>query len=314
MPQAVSELKEFWGGVEHSSIFDTQFPVLFKTFFSYANNFVRAFSRTKANLQHDLSLLNIGPLKELLTELIDFSAIHQNIETGHLDALVVTATQYSTSNTIHFIESREKFKLWERFQCEPIASNISLDHVIASSSIPFFFPAHKVGAEYYGDGSIRNTSPLSPSIHLGADKICVIGLRNHEHEVAQSKKLHPSISRISSVLLNTLFLDAIDSDLELLQLKNKICRDVCELEDRHIRPIETLYIRPSKDIGQIAYRHIKDLPVQLRRFMLSLGTLEEASSLVSYLFFESKYCTELIELGYDDAMAQKEEILAFFQT
>lgn len=174
--------------------------------------------------------------------------------------------------------------------------------------------AGAINGEYYGDGSIRNSNPLSPAIRLGANQLCIIGVRNYSEEVTSSQDLRPSFSRLFSIMLNALFLDAVDSDLERLRLNNKLCRDVCDIEDRKIKPIDTLHIHPCVDISEIAYDHANRLPPSLKRFMLLLGSLREASALISYLMFDKDYCCALTQLGYQDALQQAAPVLRFFRT
>jgi NTE family protein len=309
--QATEELTQFWEALDFNHVVDMNVSTLSRIFIGYMSDFVSAMTAGKASRSRSRSLMNTDPLAKMLKEIISFDDITTHQKNGFFEALVVTATQYRTSNTVHFVQSHQPFTAWHGWRSKSIATEISRDHVLASSAIPVFFPPHKVDGEFFGDGSIRNVNPLSPSIHLGAEKLFIVGLRNASEEVEFAKDFVPSLSRICSLMLNSLFLDAVDADLQQLKLNNKICREVCELEDRHIRPIQHFHLYPSKDISQIAYEHIDKIPSQLKRFLLGMGTLKEASALMSYLLFDPEYCGALVELGYMDTMARKAEVESF---
>lgn len=306
------KLEQMWRNMNQDLVLDTRFSTLFRTFLNYSKRASSAISGVHINDTVGRALLDTAPLANLISQQVDFDAIQRNIDNGAIDSLVISATQYNTAYTIHFIQSRKELELWKRYRATPVVTTIGLEHILASSAIPFLFPPHLIGSEYYGDGSIRNTHPLSPSIHLGADKLCIIGVRNYDEEISFARGMQPSISRIASVMLNALFLDAVDADLQLLEIKNRICENTCQLEDRLIRPIDVLHIHPSQDISQIAYSHFQSLPTSLRRFIQSLGSPKEASALISYLFFESEFCAQLVDLGYKDALNQASEIEAFW--
>jgi len=191
---------------------------------------------------------------------------------------------------------------------------------MASSAIPFLFRAIKIHREYFGDGSMRQSAPISPALHLGADKVLVIGVHKEESKDPQriESDEYPSPAQIASHILNSIFLDSLDADLERLQRINKTLSTISSADsagDIPLREVEVLVVSPSEDLGEIAQRHAHHLPLTLRFFLRGIGAMrkDNGSSLISYLLFEQSYCQELISLGYADAMLKKEELKVFLQ-
>ena len=190
---------------------------------------------------------------------------------------------------------------------------------MASSAIPFIFPAVKIDNDYYGDGSMRQTAPISPAIHMGADKVLIIGVTNtpetqpQQHELAK----YPSVANVAGHVLNSIFIDSLEADLERLRRINRTIELISEEQlqngDITLRNIDTLVIEPSVDLQELATKHYMDLPWTIRFLLRGIGALDkEGGSLTSYLLFEKAYCRELIDLGYADAIQRKQELLTFF--
>ncbi len=207
-------------------------------------------------------------------------------------------------------------KGWSRTYRKGTQSKITVDHLLASSAIPFLFEAVKINREYFGDGSIRQTAPFSLPIHLGADAVLAIGSREQQEKEPQRSKTHhyPSLGQIAGYALDSVFLDSLQSDMERVMRINHTISLIPEHEKEengvNLRTVDTMMINPSGDIGEIAQRHFKELPWTVRSLMRGLGGRGEggSSNLLSYLMFEKGYCRELIDMGYQDTLARRKEV------
>ncbi len=265
-------------------------------------------SRTKAR-----SLLDTRPLHELI-KTIKFDRIQLMLDQGHLDAFAVSALNYATAHSISFVQAREKIEMWFRARRKGEFASINADHVMASAALPLFFPPVGVGGEWFGDGSLRNTAPLSPAIHLGAGKLIVISVRRPEDKARYVQNQdEPSIARVLGVMLNALLMDAVDYDMERLTRINSTLEHipVQTRTELNLRTVDHLWIRPSEDIGFLASGQFKKLPGIMRYLMSGLGSSKESSELTSYLLFDPDYCGKLVDLGYRDGMNMQDEIRQF---
>jgi len=265
-------------------------------------------------------LLDRDPLIKLLGSYLVFEEIQSAIDAGVLHALSISASGYSSGQSVNFYQGADEITPWRRARRIGIRARIELDHLMASSAIPFLFKATKIHREYFGDGSMRQSAPISPALHLGADRILVIGVHKKENSkpTRVQADCYPSPAQIVSHILNSIFLDSLDADLERLQRINKTLNTIASADNADeiaLREVEVLVVEPSEDLGEIAQRHAQHLPRTLRFFLHGIGGLKKdsGSSLISYLLFEQSYCQELISLGYADAMQKKEELAAFLQ-
>ncbi|MDH4762639.1 NTE family protein [Pseudomonas oryzihabitans] len=265
--------------------------------------------------QEPLALLDNAPLRALLSRELDFSGITAALRQRALRAVAVTAFGYASGQAMTFYQSHGALDPWFRHRRVGVPARLAVDHLLASTAIPLFFPPVKVGREFLGDGSVRQTAPISPALHLGAERILVIGLGapgGHEHGL-QGRP--PTVAQIGGHLLNSTFVDALDSDTETLRRLNLLSSALPAgdpVSGRFCRPVDMLVISPSQPLADIATRHRKRLPPALRQLLRGVGVNRPSgSALLSYLLFEAAYCQELMALGRTDALARLPELQTF---
>lgn len=269
--------------------------------------------------QSPRSLLDNSPLRQLLSDSLDFSRIEKAIERGTLHSVSITCSGYSTGQSVSFFQGREGLEPWRRSQRVGAPTKIGLDHLMASSAIPFIFPAVRINREWFGDGSMRQVAPISPAIHLGADKILVIGAGRRTDESERPRtSVYPSLAQIAGHALSSIFLDSMSVDLERMSRINNtlslIPEEIRREKGMSLRPIEVLNIAPSQRLDHLAAKHAKALPWPVRTMLRGFGAMNRnGGALTSYLLFEPAYTRALIELGYTDTLARREEVCRFLE-
>jgi NTE family protein len=263
------------------------------------------------------SLLDNSPLHKLLKHTIDFPGIRRAIDSGDLDALCITASGYSSNESISFFQGKESLVAWQRARRIGCKMDIEVPHLLASAAIPFVFPPVLIDREYFGDGAMQQLAPTSPAVHLGADRILIIGVGK---PLDASARVHappfPSLAQVAGHVLDSVFIDSLEMDIERLQRVNKTLAampsDVIAAHELELRPIAALVIRPSIRIDEIAAQYSQNLPRGIRFLLHGIGGMRHSgANVLSYLLFERPFCRALIKLGYADAMAKREDILAF---
>lgn len=270
-------------------------------------------------------LLDTTPLREFLAKRLSFEAVGQHLRSGVAGAVAVSATNYTTGISVTFYDEGSEsspIKPWVRSARIGVKTTLGLEHVLASAAIPIFFPPIEIDGAFYGDGSVRLTSPLSPAIHLGAERIVAIGVRYLRSAAGttllqdRKRPTAPSLSEIGGVLLNAVFLDALEGDAERLERINRTIprmRDDEQGSALPLRSIPLLVLRPSRDLGELAGQQDAHLPMMLRYLLRGIGVRgNRGADLLSYLAFSPEYVGRLLELGYGDTLARRDEILRFF--
>jgi len=265
------------------------------------------------------SLLDNSPLRKLLTHHLDFSRIDKAIREERLRSISITCSGYGSGHSVSFFQGRNELEPWQRAQRHSAHVKLNIEHLLASSAIPFVFPAVKINREYFGDGSMRQVAPISPAIHLGADKILVIGAGRHAtHEAFRPTEAssYPTLAQIAGHTLSSIFLDSLWADLERLQRINKtlslIPEQVRREQGMQLRPIDVLVIAPSERLDDLAARHAASLPWPVRAVLGGIGAMNKnGGALTSYLLFERPYTRALTHLGRKDTLARRKEVLQF---
>ncbi|HKX38017.1 MAG TPA: patatin-like phospholipase family protein [Burkholderiales bacterium] len=309
---AVAQLLAVWEHMRCHHIYRTD-----------AWNIVKSGARWLAALmlvsrRNPVSFLDNAPLREMLERNLDCQRIQRNIDAGALYALCVTASGYTSGQSVSFFQGASGIEPWQRNQRVGAAVTIKVDYLLASAALPFLFPAVKVHREYFGDGTMRQIAPVSPALHLGADRVLIIGTgRQNVDDTRARSNTYPSLAQVAGHALNSIFLDSLMVDIERLERINRTVRlippDKLGEAQLALRPVKVLFITPSQPIERVAARFLHELPSTVRFVLRPTGALNRSgSNLASYLLFEESFCRALIELAYKDTYAREEEVREFF--
>jgi NTE family protein len=308
-PAAAARLEALWGSLHVRDVYRAE-P------WRLAGRWLASLAPGRRS-RRPTSLLDSSPLAGLLARAMPFGNVGAALEAGALEALAVTAMSYRTGMSVTFCEALPSMEMWERAQRRGVAARIGVEHLMASSAIPFLFPPVALDGEYYGDGAVRQVAPTAPALHLGADRILVVGVgrsgvRPEDGEGAAS----PSMAQVGSQVLASIFTDALATDLEKVRLINAAVRQIPPAELARspvpLRDVVLMVLAPAVALEDLALRSASELPRGLRLLLRGLGGQGRGGAgLLSYLLFEPGYCRALIDLGYRDARQRSAEIEAF---
>lgn len=308
MPKMLERLERLWGNIRPEDVFRTD-P------FAFLKNGLRLIWDLSFGGLHRhtgvRSLLDTDPLRRLLKKHSNYESLGHNIENDVLDAFAVSATDYGSAESVCFYQSKTLTSPWvrKRRRAEPV--NFGVEHIMASSAIPVLFPSIQIGDRFYGDGCLRNAAPLSPAIHLGADRLLIVGVRRQREATDFLPKIgRPGLGRVFGVVLNAILLDTTDMDVERMARINQTISLLSEeeREKTKLRNVDFSWITPSVDLGELAKDFTNRLPAIIRYLLRGLGTKDEFSEIASYLLFDKDFCRSLIDLGYQDGKDQADSI------
>jgi NTE family protein len=324
---AVAGLAEVWSRFTAEQVYRADSLGVFRTGARWLTLWSIGWVIARWRRMRPRSLLDNAPLHDLLKRMVHLERLHEVMERGHLQALAVTGSSYSSGLHVTFYDAVREHAAWNRSQRIAVRSGITMSHLLASSAIPFVFPAVPLTiegqTEYFGDGSMRQVAPISPAIHLGAEKILVIGAGRMQEPpgLSRPETEYPSLAQIAGHAMSSIFLDALSVDIERLQrINHTLSLLPPEARARSaLRPIEVLVIAPSQRLDDIAARHIGHLPPAIRALLRGVGVQRpghgheaRGSTLASYLLFEAPFTQELIALGEADTFARRDEVVRFF--
>ena len=312
---SVRRMYYVWSNFTSDQVFRTDIPGIMKT----GAHWLLSMALGGLGKHSPIYLLDRTPLRKLLEKYIDSSMFQSAIDKNSLHALSINATGYSSRQSVAFYHGNSSLKNWKRAQRVGVSTRITVDHLMASSAIPFLFSPVKLNREFFSDGTIRQTAPISPALHLGADRVLIIGNHQSEPKLERiSNPKAPTLGEIAGHTLNSIFLDSLDADIERLQRINKTVKLIGDQDrEKHgvtLRQVEVQVISPSDDIGKMAAEHAHELPWSIKTLLRGIGAYSKTdSNFMSYLLFEKGYCNALITLGYEDTKREKENILHFLR-
>lgn len=312
--RGVGQLEALWGNLHSHLIHRVGYNELLRSTFTLLASFFHG----GVTYGRSMALFDNTPLYHLLIENINLQLLPFRIREDHLHALCITAMGYQRGQSINFFQGKSSIIPWSRRRRVGVPAELTHKHLMASAALPAFFPAVRIDGEYFGDGALRQTAPLSAALHLGATKLLVVGVSGRHGQPDSVVSYSPSLAQILGQLLNSAFIDAMEEDIEMLRRMNNLAGELNtqERQQTATRPVEVMVISPSVRFDDVAANHVGSLPQSLRVFLRTIGATNRGGGLglASYLLFESSYCRELMEHGYRDCMKQSEKIRTFIGT
>jgi NTE family protein len=316
--QAVQELSHLWADLKIDDVFRVDARSLMANGFRWLSRLGSGgIGGTRVK-----GLMDTSPLRAYMNEVLhcvdgELTGVRYNLDNDRLKALAISTTSYTTGLSITWVQGSD-VREWERPQRRARQTTITVDHIMASAALPLLFPAVRLGSEWFGDGGMRLTAPLSPALHLGARKIIAVSTRyagthaeSEEHDIPG----YPPPAQVAGVLLNSIFLDLLDHDAARLERLNKLIDHLPPDHTQGLRRVELLTLRPSQDLGKLAGNFEAQLPSSFRFLTRGLGTKETKSpDFLSLVLFQPDYVHTLIEIGEADALARVDEIESFLET
>ena len=325
--RAIDRLGALWSGLRTEDVYYADAPRLLRTGLQWLGMLGLGWIAPSLNVYAPHSLLDNSPLADLLARTMNFERLRINLARGHLSAVAVTATAYTTGEHLTFYQAHERIKPWTRSLRRAVACPVGVDHLLASSAIPFVFPARAIlvgdATLWCGDGSMRQLAPMSSAIHLGAERIFVVGTNYRDETHPGARELnptYPNLAQVAGHTLSNIFLDSVSMDMERVERINELLARCPPngLKSESLRPIRSLMIAPSQSLDDLAMAHLQELPRAARTLFRVLGVSPRqaragSGALVSYLLFEAGYTQDLIALGRADSMSRAGEVEAFFK-
>ncbi len=306
----VARLEQFWANMSCNHIYRTDgWTVL-----SNGLRWLSSLTLGGRLVSNPKSLLDNAPLRQFLQANLQLGGIQTAIDSGHLRAVAITASGYRSASAVSFFQGGNELAGWKFPRREGRPAQLETRHLLASAALPLVFPAEKIGPEYFGDGGMRMLTPLSPAINLGANQVLVIGTRDERPDPPPLEDMpYPSLGEIGGYLLDCIFMDTLTADLQRLAHNNQVISRIPTGQhgDLAMRKIDSLVIRPSRDLRDLTREHMSEIPASVRLLLRSLGGWGKDWRLASYLLFGPKYCQALIALGYADGLQQAEALNAF---
>ncbi len=313
----VRVLESVWSGFETHHVYRTDATAVMRSSLHWLATLLTG----GLGRHNPRSLFDNRPLRRLLADRLPFERIQNHIDAGILHAVSVTVSSYRSGRSVSFYQGNDAVRTWQRSRRESRRTQLGVEHLMASAAVPIVFPAIRVKGEYFGDGALRQMMPLSPAVHLGATRLLVVGVRDERplppaHILPQDTP--PSIGHIAGYMLDTLFMDGLYSDLERVTKINMLLDTTPSDRLRgplaHLRRVETLVVVPGLDVRDLAADNSAEMPLAVRLLLRGLGAYGRGGGqLLSYMLFEQRFTRALIRLGFEDAMAQRDHILALLR-